>query len=184
LIGKVGRWFIQKFYYEPVFKTLCYSCGNDLKIDIRIPQVSDNLQINIGKNVTLSGVNSFFSPAVYGNPQLIIGDNSYIGFQVAISVGERVTIGKNCLTAARVMIMDNNNHPIDPDRRLKKEKITPEEIVPVIIEDNVWIGYQAYIGAGVRIGTGSIIGANSVVIKDVPPKVVVSGNPAKVVRRL
>ena len=183
-MGKIFRWFIQKFYYEPVFKTKCESCGKNLKIDIRMPQVSSNLRIRVGDHVTICGVNSFHSPAIYERPELIIGDYSYIGFQVSISVAERVSIGKHCLTAARVAIMDNNNHPLDPEKRKRLDKVPPEEISPVIIEDNVWIGYQAFIGRGVTIGEGSIVGANSVVLRNVPPYSIVSGVPAKVVKLL
>jgi acetyltransferase-like isoleucine patch superfamily enzyme len=178
------RWFVQKFYYEPVFKALCHSCGDSLKIDIGLPQISGHLQMDVGHGVTLCGINSFFSPAIHEKPRLIIGDNSYIGFQVSISVGAFVSIGDNCLTAARVAIMDNNNHPLDPSLRKRLDKVKLEDISPVVIEDNVWLGYQAFIGKGVTIGKGSIVAANSVVLKDVPPNTIVSGNPAKVVRQI
>lgn len=51
---------------------------------------------------------------------------------------------------------------------------------PIYIEDYVWIGTQAIIGPGVRIGEGAIIGMGSVVVQDVPPLAIVSGNPAQV----
>lgn len=178
-VSKSLRWFLQKVYYEPLFKANCQSCGKQLKIDIRGPQMSSNLKIKIGENVTINGVNSFFSASINEKPELIIGDNTIIGFQANISVAEKVVIGNHCLISTRVAIMDNSNHPIDPDRRRKLEKVSEDEISPVIIEDNVWIGYQSYIGKGVRIGTGAIIGANSVVIKDVPPNSIVLGCPAR-----
>ena len=183
-IGVGLRWFIQKFYFEPMFKAKCKSCGNNLRIDIGMPQLSKNLNISVGNNVSICGVNSFFAAGILPNPTLVVGDNSYIGFQVSISVGQRVILGKNCLLAARVAIMDNNNHPIDPERRRRLEKVTPDEIEPVVIEDNVWLGYQSFIGKGVRIGQGSIVAANSVVIKNVPAKSIVSGVPARIVANL
>ena len=54
----------------------------------------------------------------------------------------------------------------------------------VVLEDNVWIGDSAIVNKGVRIGKNSIVGAGSIVVKDVPPNVVVAGNPAKVVKEL
>ena len=80
--------------------------------------------------------------------------------------------------------MDNNNHPLDPDRRKLLKKVTAAEIEPVIIEDNVWIGYQSYVGKGVHIGQGSIIAANSVVLKNIPQNCIAAGNPARIVARI
>ena len=178
------RWILQKFYYEPLFKTQCESCGKNLKIDIAMPQLSPNLKIRMGNNVVMNGINSFFSASINKKPMLSIGDSTDIGFQVSISIAERVTIGNNCLIAARVAIMDNSNHPTKPEKREILEKVSIDEIVPVIIEDNVWLGYQSYIGKGVRIGKGSIVGANSVVVKDVPPNSIVLGCPARKVGML
>jgi maltose O-acetyltransferase len=54
----------------------------------------------------------------------------------------------------------------------------------VIIEDNVWVGGQASVLPGVRIGRNSVVGIHAVVFEDVPPDVIVAGNPARVVRAL
>ena len=59
-----------------------------------------------------------------------------------------------------------------------------EEIKPIKIGNNVWIGYQSVILRGVTIGNNSIVGANSVVTKEVPPNTIVAGNPAVTVRTL
>ena len=52
-----------------------------------------------------------------------------------------------------------------------------------IVGNDVWIGYNATIMAGVKIGDGAIIGANSTVTKDVEPYAIVGGNPAKLIRK-
>ena len=54
----------------------------------------------------------------------------------------------------------------------------------VIIEDNVWVGGQVSILPGVRIGRDSVVGIHAVVFEDVPPGVIVGGNPARVLRPL
>ena len=59
-----------------------------------------------------------------------------------------------------------------------------KEYGPLIIEDNVWIGYKVTIIGGITIGTGAIIGANSVVTKDIPPYSVAAGIPARVIKSL
>jgi acetyltransferase-like isoleucine patch superfamily enzyme len=63
----------------------------------------------------------------------------------------------------------------------RKEKGRPSFVVsPVVIEDDVWIGYNATIMKGVTIGRGAIIQPGSMILKDVPPGAVVSGNPARI----
>lgn len=54
---------------------------------------------------------------------------------------------------------------------------------PVIIGNDVWMGYRVIITSGVTIGDGAVIGAGSVVTKDVEPYTVVAGNPAKPIRK-
>lgn len=53
----------------------------------------------------------------------------------------------------------------------------------IVIGNDVWIGYEAVILAGVKIGDGTIIGTRSVVTKDVPPYTIVGGVPAKPIRK-
>jgi len=56
---------------------------------------------------------------------------------------------------------------------------TDDEVRPVVIEDNVWIGTSAIIMPGVTIGQGSIVAAGAVVTMDVPPNTMFAGNPAR-----
>lgn len=53
----------------------------------------------------------------------------------------------------------------------------------IVVGNDVWIGYEALILAGVHIGDGAIIGARSIVTKDVPPYTIVAGSPARPIRR-
>ncbi len=55
-------------------------------------------------------------------------------------------------------------------------------MAPIIIGDNVWVGTRAVILKGVTIGGGAIVAAGAVVTKDVPPRTIVGGNPAHVIR--
>lgn len=92
----------------------------------------------------------------------------------SICIGNRVSVGANSL------IVDTDFHPLDPDQRrgLSSGGLT----APIVIEDDVFIGTQAIILKGVTIGRGSVIGAGSVVTRDVPPGMIVAGNPAQVVK--
>ena len=53
---------------------------------------------------------------------------------------------------------------------------------PIIVEDDVWIAADAFVGPGVRVGEGAVVGARASVFKDVPPWKVVGGNPAQEIR--
>lgn len=57
-----------------------------------------------------------------------------------------------------------------------------DTLPPIVIGNDVWIGYRSYIKAGITIGNGAIIGAHAVVTRDVPPYAVVVGNPGRIIR--
>lgn len=100
-----------------------------------------------------------------------------------------VEIGDFALVSWDVLIMDSYRVPIDPVRRRRMlagdTTAAPCDAArPVRIGRNSWVGFGACILPGVNIGAGSIIAARSVVASDVPPYVVVAGNPARIVRRL
>lgn len=73
-------------------------------------------------------------------------------------------------------------HPLKPEDRngLKGHEWSR----PIVIGDDCWIGGSAILLPGITIGSGSTVGAGSVVTKDVPPRSVVVGNPARVVRTI
>lgn len=110
---------------------------------------------------------------------LTIGDNTYINYGTSIAAAERVSVGKDCLIGTHVMIVDNDFHRLEPDRRLEHP-----DSAPTILEDNVWVGGHSLVLKGVTIGENSVIAAGSVVTRDVPPNVVYGGNPAKHLRDL
>jgi acetyltransferase-like isoleucine patch superfamily enzyme len=100
----------------------------------------------------------------------------------ALCASGRITIGNNVAVGANSVIIDTDFHPLRPEDR----RLMPAEgkTADVIIEDDVFIGMSCLILKGVRIGRGSLIGAGSVVTKNVPPGMIVAGNPAQIVREL
>lgn len=52
----------------------------------------------------------------------------------------------------------------------------------LVVENDVWLGYDALLMSGVQVGSGAIMATRAVVTKDVPPYAIVAGNPARVVR--
>jgi maltose O-acetyltransferase len=71
-------------------------------------------------------------------------------------------------------------HPLEPNLRAQGW----EAAAPITIEDNVWIGSGAMVLPGVTLGADCVVAAGSVVTHDVPPRLVVAGNPARVVKSL
>lgn len=178
------RNLVRLLYYEPLFKARCARVGRGCRLVQTMPLISGNLQIYLGDRVTIDGTNTFESTAVFDAPVLHIGTNTTIAYHVAISVAKEVTIGENCFIAKEVTIMDNDGHPLDPVKRAKHERVSPDDVKPVHIGNNVWIGSYAMILKGVSIGDGAIVGAHSLVIKDIPSHCIAAGNPAKVLRQL
>lgn len=110
---------------------------------------------------------------------LEIGDRTFVNSGCSFGALKLVRIGPNCQIGPHTMILDNDFHRIEPERRLERP-----ESRPVILEENVWIGARAIILPGVTIGAGSCIGAGSVVTRDVPPRTFAAGVPARPVSEL
>jgi maltose O-acetyltransferase len=97
-------------------------------------------------------------------------------------VGDHVTIGRHCRIADGVRIFDAPGHPLDPLLRKEGRPANRDEVRPIVIKDNVWIGSRAVIMPGVSIGQDSVVAAGSVVMTAVPAGVLVAGNPARQIR--
>jgi acetyltransferase-like isoleucine patch superfamily enzyme/glycosyltransferase involved in cell wall biosynthesis len=109
---------------------------------------------------------------------VIIGDRTRIGMSNVI-IGP-VTIGNDIMFAQNIVLSGLNHGYKDIDIPPSRQKTTMAEIV---VEDEVWIGANAVVVAGVRIGKHSVIAAGSVVTKNVPPYSIVGGNPAKLLKQ-
>ena len=110
---------------------------------------------------------------------------------------EKLIIGKFCSIACGMKFLFNcANHtqkslstytfPLFYEEwELEKSNITTawDNKGDIVIGNDVWIGYEAVIMAGVHIGDGAIIAARAVVTKDVPPYTIVGGTPAKEIRK-
>jgi acetyltransferase-like isoleucine patch superfamily enzyme len=173
------------FFCEPYFKSYCARYGKNLHTGVFFHWMHGRGELIVGDNVTLDGKCTFAFAARYSErPTLIIGDHTGIGHHSAITVGDRITIGRHCRIATEVQIFDVPGHPLDPALRLEGRPAAREDVRPIVIEDNVWIGTRAIIMPGVSIGCGSVVAAGSVVMTSVPPGVMVAGNPARQTRVL
>lgn len=125
----------------------------------------------VGRNVGIC-----FPITIEGKHNICIGSNTTIGTYVHIWGNGGVKIGSDVLIAAHCCITSLGH---DPSKRLIREGLISK---PVIIGDDVWLGYNVTILPGVTIGKGSVIGAGSVVKSDIPPLSIAVGNPAKVIK--
>ncbi len=148
-----------------------------------------------------------FLKNIIKNPNIIVGDYTYYddfenveNFEKNVKyhfdfVGDKLIIGKFCMIASDVkFIMNGANHLTDAIstypfaifghdwKDAMQGKIYPQK-GDIVIGNDVWIGYNATIMAGITIGDGAIIATNSTVVKDVPPYTIVGGNPAKEVKK-
>ena len=131
--------------------------------------------------------------AVINNPHIKVGDytiyNDFVTDPVQFEKnnvlyhypvnGDRLIIGKFCSIACGAKFLFNSaNHTLD------KGNITSawDNKGDIVIGNDVWIGYEAVVMAGVHIGDGAIIASRAVVTKDVPPYTIVGGTPAKKIR--
>ena len=148
-----------------------------------------------------------FLKNVVKNPNIIVGDYTYYddfedveNFEKNVKyhfdfTGDKLIIGKFCMIASGVkFIMNGANHLTDAIstypfaifgngwENAMDGKAYPQK-GDVIVGNDVWIGHNATIMAGVKIGDGAIIGTNATVVKDVAPYAIVGGNPAKEIRK-
>ena len=148
-----------------------------------------------------------FLKNIIKNPNIIVGDYTYYddfenveNFEKNVKyhfdfTGDQLIIGKFCMIASDVkFIMNGANHLTDSIstypfaifgngwENAMEGKTYPQK-GNINIGNDVWIGYNATIMAGVTIGDGAIIATNATVVKDVEPYSIVGGNPAKEIKK-
>lgn len=138
-------------------------------------QIGANCRFNSKQTSNLIGINhKCILSTLNSNAALHIGDNcgfsgTTIGCFLSIKLGNNVRCGANTL------ITDSDWHSDDPRSGVPK---------PVLIKDNVWLGYNVIVLKGVTIGENTVIGAGSVVTKDIPANVIAAGNPCRIIKNL
>lgn len=143
------------------------------------PAISCQGRLIVGDRARLVSTVATLELAVGPNAELRIGEGAFINYGTSIAATERVEIGPQCSIGTYVTLMDNDFHRLEPERRNERP-----ESRPIVLEANVWLGAKVIVLRGVRIGEGSVIAAGSVVTRDIPPRSLAAGVPAKVIRRL
>lgn len=134
-------------------------------------------QVVLGEGVSFNGTITPIELITYESGRIEIGNHTFINYGSSIAARVSVKIGAHCHLGHYLFVMDNDQHDV-----VRHWQLPPSD--PVVIEDNVWIGTKVVILPGVRIGSHAVIGAGSIVTKDVPPRCVAAGNPARVIRHI
>lgn len=166
-----GRWLLLKLRYGKRFQTegMCFVC----------PRV----KFEIGRNATLrmgrwSWIGHDSKIRVHEG-EVSIGSKTVMGQECTISAYQHVSIGRECIIADRVMLIDFDHGVVEVERPIRLQGIYKRD---VRVGSNVWMGYGSCVLRGVSVGHNSIVGTNAVVTKDVPENAVVGGVPAQVLR--
>ncbi len=141
-------------------------------------------RIAIGNNVFIAA-GAWLQVIDDGEPSdevaLRIGDDCAFAGGSVLSAVKSLTLGRNVVCARNCYIADHSHAYMAVGVAVVEQGLT--DVLPVVIEDDVWLGQNVLVLPGVRIGRGAVIGANSVVHSDVPSYSVAVGVPARIVRR-
>ena len=140
-------------------------------------QVVGSGEVVLAEGVSLNGTIVPIELVTYTSGRIEIGEHTFINYGSSIAARASVKIGSHCHLGHYLFVMDNDQHDV-----VRHWELPPS--YPVVIEDNVWIGSKVVILPGVRIGSHAVVGAGSIVTRDIPPRCVAAGNPARVIRHL
>ncbi len=155
---------------------------NDAKLEMgkvwgREPKNISDVSIGSNSILEITGYVTAFhgtTLSVQGGGHLTLG-NCLINNKCSIMCHKEISIGNGTDIAAGVLVQDYDGHVLLPNSR-------ETSVAPIHIGDNVWIGANSIILKGVTIGNGAVIAAGSIVTKDIPPKCLAAGVPARVIR--
>ena len=141
----------------------------------------------------VTGVGCFIDGVLFNlgpAARVVIGDHCTME-EVFLICEHEVRIGNRVMLGWRATVVDSDFHPLDPAERIADaiacsplaagRARMPFTNRPVTIDDDVWVGPNAAILKGVHVGAGAFIEPGSVVVRDVPPRARVLGNPAQVI---
>lgn len=145
------------------------------------PSQAGEMLALLGQLLGAVGEGCWIEPPLYINwgSRIALGDHVYANTGLTVIDDTFVTIGSHVMLGPRVTI-SAASHPVDPELRRQAYQYD----LPVVLEENVWVGAGVTILPGVTIGKNSVIGAGSVVDRDIPPDVVAAGVPCRVLREI
>jgi maltose O-acetyltransferase len=140
------------------------------------PKVVNQGTMTFGERVRLDSTVAKLELVVMPGGHLEVGNNVFVNYGSSLVSSKHVKIGDDVLIGTHVMVMDCDFHRVE-------DKSWDTSGEPIVLEDRVWLGNRSMVLKGVTVGHDAVVAAGSVVTRDVPPRTVVAGVPAKVVRR-
>jgi acetyltransferase-like isoleucine patch superfamily enzyme len=145
--------------------------------------ICPNVKLEIGPNATLrigrwAWIGHGCKIRVHEG-EVSIGAKTVIGQECTVSAFQHVSIGRECIVADRVMLIDFDHGAAEVERPIRLQGIYKRD---VNVGHNVWIGYGACILRGVTVGDNSIVGTSSVLTSSFEANSVIGGVPGRVLR--
>ena len=178
-------WYSAKtlLYYHLSFKHKFARLGSRPKVMGIWNVVIYGPNISLGSGVVMAGARGCATTLTVarvngGAGSITIGNDVLVMNGVRISSVCGIVIEDGCMLANFCYLTDADWHDVH-DRTS-----CPGKCAPITLRRGAWIGDSAIVCKGVTIGENSIVGAGSVVTRDVPPNVIVAGNPARIIRKI
>jgi acetyltransferase-like isoleucine patch superfamily enzyme len=167
----IARWLWLKLRWRGRLQTdgLCFVCPH--------------VKIEIGKRATLrlgrwSWIGHGCKIRVHEG-EVRVGAKTVLGQECTISAFQHVSIGRECIVADRVMLIDFDHGVVEHERPVREQGIYKRD---VRVGHNVWVGYGVAILRGTTVGDNCVLGTSTIVTKDVPDNAVAAGVPVRVLR--
>ncbi len=172
--ARLGLAFLRGLRLRRAFSTATtILAGPRVRIRRRHGRITGGALCSLGEGVGIT---------VQGSRQRVanlhIGERTHIQARTHINCFESIIIGERCAISWDCEILDTDIHRLVVDGQPRART------GPVLIGDRVWIGARSIILKGVTIGDHAVVAAGSVVTRDVPPRTLVAGNPARVIREI
>jgi acetyltransferase-like isoleucine patch superfamily enzyme len=139
----------------------------------------DDGRLTIGKH-TLLEPGCWITIADEG--RVSIGEGTFLNLGTMVAAQREVTIGSHVMFANHCFVSDASHRFDDPTVPVTWQGFTSKG--PTRVGDNCWFGVNCVVTSGVTIGERCVIGANSVVTRDLPPRSIAAGAPAKLIRSI
>jgi acetyltransferase-like isoleucine patch superfamily enzyme len=171
-----GSFVAAVFRFKRAWYRLRYrrlTIGRDVQIRGRV-RLRRGVTVVLGDRCRLNKLVRFAGPGQVSVGGDCLLNGSWIGCWTTVTVGAGSLLS-DC------ELVDNTFHNLEPAQR--HEPPSPRTRAPITLGENVWVGSGALVMKGVTIGRDAVVGAATVVRDDVPPGVVVIGNPQQIVKR-